>query len=225
MAATVLLAGCGGDSGPPLTAGPAASSTSAPESRPEEPRAEAAVLQRSDLPTDWKVQPEGERPDHEATWAMLVKCLDVEPPPEIEGSAAVSPTFVLGLGTQVTSTVEYLRTIEDGRRLSAALAGDRAALCMKDALVDDVRRNAPDGMTLGPISVAPLVISGAGPVTVAFRATGTITPMPNFEIPVSTDLVVTIDEQAVSRLSFIGGGEPFPPDLQRELTEKVAART
>jgi len=197
-----------------------ASSTStsgAPSDPAKAAKAKAAVLQPSDFPDGW--QP-GDPLDHETTWSDLTRCLGVEDSGQGLGRA-VSPTFQRGPVSQVTSAVEYVpATSAPG--LATAFAGPKLTACATEALIADVKRNAPEGSTVGAVEVGPLEFPKQGQLTASFRAT-TMLDL-GFKIGVTQDFVFVLKGEAVARVSFLGAGQPFDAALQRTFVEKVVGR-
>ena len=182
------------------------------------------MLHRDDLPADWEEQPLEDRPDHEATWAGLTMCLGFDAVEPVVGRSATSPTYVLGVGTLVTSTVSYLDSGDRARDVATVLVGDRFSECARQVFSEDVERNAPEGATGEQIEVSPFPFRKLGDATSAYRATTTIRVPPGVSIPVVQDFVTVVDGTAMVRLVFISGGGPFPGELQRSLVEKVVGR-
>ena len=201
----------------PATTLPAVVSTVAAAS-PEETRARAAVLTKADLPADFGEQTRAATPDHETTWQELLACLDQDP---VAGRAALAtaPTFLKGMGTQVTSTVEYKDTDATVAALAATFAGPAFVACAQKAYAADVPRNAPSGLRAGPVVVAPLEAQTLGQSTSAYRATAKVGP-----VQITTDFVTVFKDRAIVRHVFISPFEPFPPDIRLAAVEKVAGR-
>lgn len=184
------------------------------------------MVQRSDLPAaGWKEQAEADRPDHETTWRALAGCLGLGDLKQGDLGSATSPTYVTGLAEQVTATVEYADPTRV-HAMAAAFAGDRFTSCAQQAFAADLERNAPDGATVGDVTVARLDQPTLGQAMSASRASATVMVGP-IMVPIFTDFVAVFDGAAVSRLAFIDGGPgggPFPADLERSLVEKVVTR-
>jgi len=163
---------------------------------------------------------EGDRLDHETTWRDLTRCLGVED--SGQGLAkAESPAFGLGVGTQVNSAVEYLpaANVQD---LATAFAAPKLTDCAKQAFSADVKRNAPEGATVGAVDVVPLEFAKLGQKASAFRATTKLDL--GFPIDIYQDFVFVFKADSVSRVSFLNPGAPFQPELQRALVEAVVGR-
>lgn len=230
----LVLSGCpdGDGNGSTTTSGPGATSpstsvggTTTPGTTPGDPekaaKARAAVIQASDLPAGgWEAKPEDEWLDHETTWRELTACLGAEDSGQGLGSA-VSPSFGRGPATQLRSAVEYLppAKVQD---LVTAFNGPKLASCAQQAYTADVKRNAPEGAEVGPIAVAPLDVPKLGQLTSASRATTKISL--GFPIDISQDFVVVFKEDSVTRVTFLGAGTPFDPELRQSLLGKVVGR-
>ena len=210
----VLLSGCGDDD---------EETPAQPAPKPPQARAEAAVLTLADLPAGWKAFAEADRPDHGPTFEALASCLGVQDPDQDAVGAAMSPTFVAGLATQVTSKVAYSPSPERAREVASAYTGDKFTGCAQQAFAGDVTRNAPPGATAKDVQVAPLEFPPLGDSTAAHRVTATIEIMGG-SLPLFMDFVAVFEGEAVSRLVFLNPGSPFPAELQRSLTEKVVTR-
>lgn len=213
-----MLTGCGdgeqrGDDGSPTT------TVSGPMGK-----ARAAVVQRADLPADWTILPEEARPDHDTTWRDLTNCLGLPDPSEFQAASASSPTYVTGMATQVSSTVAYAVDAARVDALVAALSTPGFRRCAEQAVGSDLQRNAPPEASVTDIQVAPLEFPKLGEATFASRGTATAKVGDAITIPVFTDLIVVLEDDVISRLTFINGGGPFPAALQRTLVETVAAR-
>lgn len=236
----VLLAGCGGDADTSTaasttmgdmpnmpnmttTSAPAAggTATTAAQDTAKTASAKAAVVQLTDLPAGFKEQLPEDGLDQEATFQALTTCLGVSA--RGVGSAS-SPTYVRGIATQVASTVEYV-PMPAVQAMAMAFAGsDKLTSCSKEAFTADVKRNAPEGATPGPVEVAPLEFPQLGQLTSASRTTTTMQLPGGPAIPITQDLIIVFKGEAVSRLTFLNPGAPFPADLQRALVEKVVSR-
>lgn len=186
--------------------------------------AEAALLVIGDLPSGWAAKPEAEELDLEPTWQDLLACGDITDPSEGEAASASSPTFLIGVGTQVTSTVAYYDSPERVTELAEALAREDILDCVGDAFLAGLERDNPPEFTFGDVTAAPLEFLGAGETSVGYRVTGTrnISAM-SFEL--FQDFIVVFDGDSISRLFFTNPGEPFAEDLQRTLVETVTERT
>ncbi len=234
---TLLLVGCGDDAGD-QTAGstiPASTSTTAAAaSAPAQTtttaaggdaartaKAKAAVLQASDLPTDFKEQPPEDGLKQGVAFKELATCLGVNAQ---SVASAASPTYVRGIATQVASTVEYI-PLPSVQAVAMAFGGsEKLPACSKQAITADVKRSAPQGATTGSVEVAPLDFPKLGQLTAAYRATTTAQLPGGPPIPITQDFVIVFKGEAVSQLKFLSPGMPFPADLQRTLTEKVVSR-
>ncbi|MEO7520093.1 MAG: hypothetical protein ABIY58_15190 [Acidimicrobiales bacterium] len=211
--------------------GDAGSEKSAQPGRPPlvQAKADAAVLKDSDLPDSWKRAAAADQLDEEATWGALTTCLGIGNAGATQAVAlgevarAQSPTHLTGQGTQVTSTVAYLATDQEMRRVTGAFAGPQLDDCSQQALSRAVAAGAPEGATPGPVEVAPLDLPPSGDVTSAHRATATVN-VGGVKVPITMDYVVVFKGISISRLLFVNPGEPFPQDLQRSLVAKVAGR-
>ena len=232
----VVAAGCGDDGETaatsttkapsipmPTTAAPTTAAAAAPKDPALAAKAKAAVLQPSDFPAGWQPKPPNEQLEHETTWQELTRCLGVEDSGQGQASAT-SPTFGQGVGTQVTSSVEYL-PVASAQSIAMAFAGPKFTTCAKEALAAGMKRNAPPGATLGAVEVAPLDFPKLGLLTSATRATSTIEGLAPMPIPVFQDFVFVFKGEAVSRFTFLSPGAPFQADLQRTLAEKVVGRS
>jgi hypothetical protein len=224
----VVLTGCPGDgNGSTVTTvgGTTTSVASTTTAQPQDPakaaKAKAAVLQPGDFPAGWAAKPEDERLDHETTWRELTRCLGSEDSGQGVASA-LSPSFARGPATQVTSAVEYL-SASSAAALATAFGGPKLASCAEQAFVADVKRNAPEGSTPGAVQVAPLDVPKLGQLTSAFRAS-TPLDMGGFEIKITQDFVIVFKDDSVSRVSFLGAGQPFNTELQNSLVGKVVGR-
>ncbi|MEO5679392.1 MAG: hypothetical protein ABIS47_06965, partial [Acidimicrobiales bacterium] len=235
-AAAILLAGCGGgaadkgaagttaSSGPPPSpaTSSAPASTSPPAADPaQEAKAQAAVIQLTDLPSGWKVQADDSGLQLERLWQELTGCLGVQSQGRAS-AVATSPTFLRGIGTQARSTVEYLPA-PASQAVVTALGGPKLQGCATEAFQADVKRSSPQGGVPGPVTVAALPFSKLGSTTLAWRATAVI-DLDGLKIPINQDLVVVVKGESLSRIAFLSPGEPFPSDLQRSLAEKVVNR-
>jgi len=236
---TVLLAGCGGDADSPgggstipvstTVTGPStsasaqgATTTTAPVDPAKAALATAAILRAADLPADFKEQLPEDDLDQDVTFQALTTCLGVST--RGLGSAA-SPTYVRGIATQVASTVEYI-AMPSVQAMAMAFGGsEKLASCSKEAFTADLKRNAPEGATVGAVEVVPLDFPQLGQLTSASRTTTTLQLPGGPSIPITQDLVIVFKGEAVSRLTFLNPGAPFPSDLQRTLVEKVVSRT
>lgn len=212
---------------PMPTTAAATTSSSAGAVAPKDPalaaKAKAAVLQPTDFPAGWQPKPADEQLEHETTWQELTRCLGVEDAGQGQASAT-SPTFGRGVGTQVTSSVEYLPTAS-AQSIAMAFAGPKFTACAKEALTAGVKRNAPPGAKLGTVEVAPLDFPKLGLLTSATRATTTIEGLAPMPVPVFQDFVFVFKGEAVSRFTFLNPGAPFQADLQPALAEKVVGRS
>lgn len=212
--AALVLTACGSDDKAEKAAKAAAS------------RADAAVIQRADLPPEWKEQPAADRPDHEKTWTDLLTCLNLGDPAEGVDAAAVSLTYTAGVGTQVTSSVVYLSD-QRSEQINAGFADSSFPSCAEEAFAEDVLRNAPEGSPMGDITIEEVEFPPAatpGTTASAYRAQTSIEIAPGTPISVFQDFVVVVRGGAVSRLTFVNGGEPFPDDLKQALVAKVLSR-
>ncbi len=235
---TVLLAGCGGDAdspgggstlpasttatGPSTSAAAQGATTTAPVDPAKAAQAKAAILRAADLPGDFKEQLPEDDLDQDVTFQALTTCLGVST--RGLGSAA-SPTYVRGIATQVASTVEYI-AMPSVQAMAMAFGGsEKLASCSKEAFTADLKRNAPEGATVGAVEVVPLDFPQLGQLTSASRTTTTLQLPGGPSIPITQDLVIVFKGEAVSRLTFLNPGAPFPSDLQRTLVEKVVSRT
>lgn len=243
----LVLVGCGGGEDEDDTASettvteassttaPDDSSTTAPDSTTTAPAgdepaaagtpeaAEAAVVAISDLPTGWAARPDAEALDVEPIWQDLLACGGVTDPSGGETARATSPTFLVDLGTQVTSTVMYFDSPERAAALAAALAGDEVLACAPDVFLAALVANNPPEFGFSDVAVAPLAFDGGGETTVAYRVTGTRS-INDLTFPFFQDLVVAFDGESVSRLLFTNPGAPFAEELQRTLVETVVGR-
>ncbi len=230
----LFLAGCGGDDGedtastsaPTTVASPTtAPPTTEPERASTDParaeQARSAVLRIEDFPAGWKVEPEAQL-NIETVWRELTRCLGVESTGPALG-IATSPPFLRGLATQTRSTVEYMAEAE-ARNVAAALAGPNFTRCMTEAFAADAKRAAPEGATPSPVEVSPLEFPALAPQTSASRINVRMVFPDGFEVPIFQDFLVFVDGGTVTRMFFLNPGGPFPPNLERELVEKVLAR-
>jgi hypothetical protein len=233
VAAAVVVAGCGGDDDTPASDEPTTSEApddpttteqaeqmDAADSRAD---ADAAVLQLDDVPSGWAEQPEEARPDFEATWQDLVQCAGVDDPSADEIARAESPTFVSPPATQASSTVVYLEGEEQADELTKALTADDALACAEQAFAADVERNAPEGAAAGEVEVEPLELDQRGDITIAYRTRASV-EIGEATIPLVMDFVAVFDGDAVSRLTFLNVGGPFPDDLRESLVDTVVSR-
>ena len=234
---TLLLAGCGEDAGDqtagstvPASTATTAATTSAPAQTTttaaagdaaKTAKAKAAVLQAGDLPTDFKEQPAEDGLKQGVVFKELATCLGVNAQ---SVASAASPTYVRGIATQVASTVDYF-ALPSVQAVAMAFGGsEKLPACSKEAVTADVKRSAPEGATMGAVEVAPLDFPKLGQLTSAYRATTTAQLPGGPSIPITQDLVIVFKGEAVSQLTFLSPGMPFPVDLQRTLTEKVVSR-
>jgi hypothetical protein len=238
IAAGLMVAGCGngGDTATPTTAAtattaPPAATTTAPPAAPTtggqggaDPaateRAKAATLQLSDFPDGWELHDPTQGLDLEIVWGDVLRCLNA--PHSQPAGTATSPTFLRGLATQAQATVEYMSQ-PAANAVATALSNPRFAQCATDAFTEDAKRNAPEGATPGPVTVAPLELSQLGQRMSATRATFDMN-LGELPIPITQDLVVISVGDTVIRLMFLNPGSPFPEDLQRTLIQKVFDR-
>jgi hypothetical protein len=179
-------------------------------------KAKAAVIQPGDLPEGFKEQPAEDALDQDTTFREIISCLGVSA--NGQGSAS-SPTFVRGVATQMTSTVEYFATAS-AQPIAMAFAGSpKLDACAKEAFASDVKRNAPPGLEPGEITVARLEFPKSGLLTSAFRIKAPVGP-----IEITQDFIVVFNTETISRFTFLNPGQPFPSDLQQSLVAKVAGR-
>ena len=236
MLAGLVLTGCGG--GGKKTAGGTTTTSSAPPSAAPSStestistvpggtdpakvqKAISAILRAADFPPGFDPDPEAMF-DIEAVWRDITSCLGVAETGQPLGRAT-SVTFKQGLATQARSTVEYLPEAR-AKALATALGGAKFNQCATQAFTADAKRSAPEGGVPGPVSVAPLAFPKAGQTTSASRATFTM-DVQGLKVPITQDLVVAFDGEAVSRLSFLNTGSPFPSQLEQSLVQKVVSR-
>ena len=238
LLAAALLAGCGGgDDGEdtsPTTGAPAATepapastappSTAAPRDSTDPAlaqKARSAVLQIADFPPGWKEEPEAML-HLETIWADLTRCLGVEATGPALGIATSQP-FLRDLATQTRSTVEYMPE-QSARALAAALSGPNFTRCATEAFAADAKRSAPEGATPSPVEVSPLDFPNLAQQTSATRINVRMVFPDGFEVPIFQDFLVFFDGGTVTRMFFLNPGRPFPPDLERQLVDKVLAR-
>lgn len=238
----VLLASCGGNGAksggttitsggqPSTTATTAASTptsaqgttTTAPQDPAKAAKAKAAVLQADDIPAGYQEQAPEDIFDQETTFQDLSTCLGVA----TRGlGSATSPTYGKPPATKFVSTVEYFAP-PAAQAIAAAFApGPKFDGCSKQAFTADLKRNAPPGSTVSDVAVTPLDFPKFGQATYAYQVK-TILAIPNGPtIPINQDVIIALNGDAISRLTFLSPGQPFPPDVERTLVGKVVGRT
>ena len=225
--ASLVLLSCGGGSKGTLQAGPSTSAqltTTSPASTLSTAisaeRAKGATLQLVDLPAGWKLQEPGEGLDLDIIWRDITRCLGIDAAEATPGGT--SPTFLRGLATQAQSTVEY-PTESTAGAIGGRLAGTQYQQCATGAFTDDVKRNAPEGGRLGPVSVVPLDVPHLGARMFASRIRVDIS-LDELKVPIYQDFLVVFTRQAVIRFLFLNPGAAFPGDLEQSLVATVVGR-
>lgn len=185
-------------------------------------QAEAAVLQRRDLPDDWKAQDASDGLHVDVFWREVTGCLGlqgVEPP----AAWAVSAGYMHGLATQARTMVEYRRSSANAE-IAGALEGPAFKDCALRAIAADVDRSAPQGAVREGIDFAPLNMARAGERTISWRAITTVN-VDGLRVPLHQDFVVAFKGQAVVPMAFLSPGSPFPPDLEGSLVQTLVSRS
>jgi len=184
--------------------------------------AKAAIVQASDFPPGWRLQDPQEGLDLEILWQDITRCLGVERKEQPIGFAT-SPTYLRGLATQARATVEYMPEAS-AQAIASAFTGPKFKDCATEAFTADVKRNAPEGgVPAGPPALSPLDFPKLGQTTSAIRINAAIN-LSELQVPIFQDYIVVFDGGTVTRAVFLNPGSAFPPDLQRSLMEKAAAR-
>lgn len=236
-------AGCGSgttSSAKKATPGPGSTSTTVPTSStaaptggsgttptttagPESAKAAAAVLQPTDFPYGWTPQPFDPTGGlHiERLWRNLTHCLNVDnttPAP----SVATAPTFLRGLATSATSSVEYT-TPASATAIADALGGAKLQGCLTSAFNANAQLSHPQGAVPGPATVSVLAPPQVGDKAFAFRVNVTMS-LSGLQIKLFHDFVVAFKGGTVIRMWFLNPGSGFPPDLEQTLLQNVVGR-
>lgn len=239
-----LLASCGGNgskTAAPTTNGAAPSTTATAGGPPssalattttaaldpaQAAKAKTAVLQAADIPAGYQEEAPEDSFDQETTFQDLSTCLGVAT--RGQGSAT-SATYGKPPATKFVSTVEYFASPSVQSRVQSIAAGfapgPKFDKCALEAFTADLKRNAPQGSTVSTVEVTPLDFPKLGQATSASHVM-TILSIPNGPtIPISQDVIVVFKGDAISRLTFLSPGQPFPPDIERTLVGTVVDRT
>ena len=158
----------------------------------------------------------------ETVWGDLTRCLGVESTGPALGVATSQP-FLRDLATQVRSTVEYMPEAA-ARAVANAVTGPNFTRCATEAFTVDAKRSAPEGATPSPTEVTRLDFPNLAQETSASRINVRMMFPDGFEVPIFQDFLVFFDGATVTRMFFLNPGRPFPPDLERQLVDKVLAR-
>jgi len=186
-------------------------------------KAKAAILQQADFPAGFPAQPDDpvQGLHVERLWGDLLTCLGV--PKAQPAGIATSPTFLRGIATQGTSTVEYLAPDAIAAR-TGALANPKFQACSTQAFATDLDKSKPEGSTPGTVVVSrrdsPPI---AGATINSWRINASV-HLADLEVRLFQDFLVIFKGNAVIRLFFLNPGSDFPPDLERSLVEKVVSR-
>ena len=156
------------------------------------------------------------------TWQDLANCLGLADTGRGLGSAT-SPTYVRGVGTQVTSTVEY-ETDSLAQQIVTALSGNKFQACAQAAYASAVGRDAPSGGQPGAVHVTPFDVPKQGQLTSASQAMFTLVMGGGLNIPIVQQFVIIVNGDAIIRMTFVSPVSPFPIDIQEPLIAHVVAR-